>query len=227
VLLGGHYDGHDIAQGASDNAAGAVVGLEMGRLLAPFAGQLRRTVRVICYGCEEIGLLGSWHDADHYANSDERLRVMINLDGAGRGEGGHEQITATADQALADYFASLAGDLRYDLPARSEISAHSDNFPYFLLGFPSVTLSSRDWTAGMIGRGWGHTEADTVDKVRLRGLQSSAAVVARVAVALADAESLPFERRDDSQVRAVLDEAGRTELLTKHWGRDNRADRSA
>src|SRR6185312_9524402 len=35
ILLGGLYDGHDISQGASDNAAGAVTALEVGRLLAP------------------------------------------------------------------------------------------------------------------------------------------------------------------------------------------------
>ncbi|MFN8542070.1 MAG: M28 family peptidase [Thermomicrobiales bacterium] len=56
VLLGGHYDGHDIAQGAADDAAGTLVGLEIGRVLAPFAGQLRRTVRIICFGYEELGL---------------------------------------------------------------------------------------------------------------------------------------------------------------------------
>ena len=49
-----------------------------------------------------------------------------------------------------------------------------------MAGFPSVGLSSRDATAGMIGRGYGHTEADTVDKVNLRGLQSASMVVATV-----------------------------------------------
>jgi aminopeptidase YwaD len=34
VLLGGHFDGHDISQGAGDDGAGTVTGLEAGRLLA-------------------------------------------------------------------------------------------------------------------------------------------------------------------------------------------------
>ena len=226
VLLGGHYDGHDVAQGAADNAAGAVVGLEVGRLLAPFAGQLERTVRVLCFGCEEIGLLGSWHDSDQYAedHQGETLRLAINLDGAGRAQGGNEQLTATANQPLADYFAGLAEQRHLSLPTRTQLSAHSDNFPYFLRGYPVITIASRDATAGMIGRGYGHTEADTVDKVHLRGLQSSAAVVAQVVVAVANDPNFPGERRGQEQVREILEQAGKSDLLEQHWGRDNRAE---
>ena len=63
VVFGGHYDGHDIAQGAADDAAGTLVGLEVGRVLAPFAGQLARTLRIVCFGYEELGLGGSWKHA--------------------------------------------------------------------------------------------------------------------------------------------------------------------
>src|SRR5690606_8927903 len=34
VLIGGHYDGHDVAQGAGDDGAGTITGLEAGRALA-------------------------------------------------------------------------------------------------------------------------------------------------------------------------------------------------
>lgn len=64
ILLGGHYDGHDVAQGAGDDGAGTIVGLEAGRALAGLKGQLKRTVRVICFGAEEVGLLGAWHHAE-------------------------------------------------------------------------------------------------------------------------------------------------------------------
>ena len=58
----------------------------------------------------------------------------------------------------------------------------------------------------MIGRGYGHTEADTLDKVHLRGLQMSAALVARLVFAIANAEDWPAtERRTDAQVREMLE----------------------
>lgn len=225
ILIGGHYDGHDISQGAGDDAAGTLVGVEAGRLLAPFAGKLKRTVRVICFGCEEIGLLGAWHHAERYTaeGASETLRFMLNLDGAGRGQGGQEQVTVTGDPDLVPYFELLADRLHYQFETRSRISPHSDHFPFFLEGIPSATLNSRDSTAGMIGRGYGHTEADTVDKVHLRGLQMGAALAARVTLALANEAEFPAERRDTETVRALLEDADLSHMLVHHWGRANRA----
>jgi hypothetical protein len=41
ILAGGHYDGHDIAQAAQDNAAGTAVLLEAARLLSPLRAHLK------------------------------------------------------------------------------------------------------------------------------------------------------------------------------------------
>jgi hypothetical protein len=58
----------------------------------------------------------------------------------------------------------------------------------------------------MIGRGYGHTEADTLDKVFLRGMQMSAALVARLVASIANADYWPaVERRTDAQVREMLE----------------------
>ena len=226
VLFGGHYDGHDIAQGAADDGAGTLVGLEMGRLLAPFAGQLDRTIRVICYGCEEIGLIGSWAHADTYdaEDVDEKLVFSMNLDGAGRGEGGRDSVTVTRDGAWVKYFQKLSDDLGYDYETGDNLSVHSDHFPFFLKGYPSATMRSKDATAGMIGRGYGHTEADTVDKVTPRGLQMGAVLAARVAARLATVDELPTGSREQSDIEAILEADEMSHVLTKHWGRDNRAD---
>lgn len=220
VLMGGHYDGHDVAQGAADDGAGTLVGLEAGRVLAPFAGKLRRTIRIICFAYEELGLGGSFKHAERYVGGDEKLVVALNLDGAGRE--GKEQITATGDEALAAYFRQMSGDLKYDMEVRNRVSVHSDHFPFFLEGFASATLNTRDSTAGMIGRGYGHTEADTVDKVTLRGLQSGAATAARVAVHLASVEPFPVERRGKDAVLAELEKGGQAHFLEHHWGNANR-----
>ena len=144
-------------------------------------------------------------------------------DGAGRGDGGQERITATGDADLANYFRGLADVLHYDFGVNNRISAHSDHFPFFLAGYPSATLNSADATAGMIGRGYGHTEGDTVDKVTLRGLQMGAAFAARVAIHLANADPFPADRRSEANVRQALDKAGMIHFLEHHWGRANRA----
>lgn len=224
-LFGGHYDGHDIAPGATDDTAGTLTGLEAGRSLAPFAGRLKRTVRIVCFGCEEIGLLGSWNHCDQYAKPDatETLKFMVNLDGAGRGKGGMEQVIVTGDDdELTRYFENIQDDLTYTFPVTSNISAHSDHFPYFLAGYPSATLRSQDATAGMIGRGYGHTEADTVDKVTIRGLQMSAVLVARMAARLAEDDDFPSRQRSQEDVRSMLEDKEMDHFLEHHWGRANR-----
>jgi aminopeptidase YwaD len=226
VLFGGHYDGHDIAPGATDDTAGTLVGVEAGRVLAPYAGKLKRTVRIICFGCEEIGLLGAWNHCDQYQkrDSNETLKFMVNLDGAGRGKGGMEQVIVTGDdEDVVKYFEGVQEDLNYSFSVTSNISAHSDHFPYFLAGYPSATLRSQDATAGMIGRGYGHTEADTVDKVTLRGLQMSSVLVARLAARIADDDEFPAKPRSQDEVRRMLEDKKMDHFLEHHWGRANRA----
>ena len=71
-------------------------------------------------------------------------------------------------------------------------------------GIPNGTVNSRDSTAGMIGRGWGHTEADTFDKIHLRGLQMSAILVARLMLLIAQADDFPAKRRSEDEVRQQL-----------------------
>ncbi|CAN5488903.1 M28 family metallopeptidase [soil metagenome] len=224
VLFGGHYDGHDIAQGAADDGAGTLVGLEAGRLLAPFAGELDRTVRIICYGCEEIGLIGSWAHADTYDDESvgERLVFSMNLDGAGRGSGGQDSVTVSRDGDWVNYFTNLSEELGYDYEVSDNLSVHSDHYPYFLKGYPSATMRSRDATAGMIGRGYGHTEADTVDKVTPRGLQMGAVFAARVAARLACIDELASGRRSTDDVRSILEDDDNLGVLEHHWGWDNR-----
>ena len=59
VMLGGHLDSTEAALGATDNAAGCAVMLEVIRILRTLDVKLDRTVRIALWGGEEQGLLGS------------------------------------------------------------------------------------------------------------------------------------------------------------------------
>ena len=206
VLLGGHFDGHDISQGAGDDDAGTITGLEAGRALAGLKGRLKRTIRVICFGSEELGLLGAWHHADE--TNPDSYRFVMNLDGAGRGQGGQERLVLSGWPELVDYFAEWAGAHHYDFILQDQLNSHSDHFPFAVRGIPNGTLNSVDATAGMVGRGWGHTEADTFDKIHPRGLQMSAALAARLALVMSEDDDFPAHRRTVEETRAQLDDAG-------------------
>ena len=202
VLMGGHYDGHDISQGAGDDGAGTVTGLEAARVLAKHKDRIKRTVRLVCWGSEEVGLLGAFHHAK--TTDPSSYRFMLNLDGAGRGQGGQEQLTLSGWPELASWFEQVSRDASYPFTIQDHLNSHSDHYPFALRGVPNGTLNSRDSTAGMIGRGYGHTEADTFDKIHLRGLQMSAALVARLMLAVANADTFPAKRRTEDEVREQL-----------------------
>jgi len=55
IILCAHYDGHDIAQGALDNASGTAVVMEVARGLKPLADKLGMNIRFVLFGSEETG----------------------------------------------------------------------------------------------------------------------------------------------------------------------------
>lgn len=216
VIAGAHYDGHDISQGALDDGAGTVVGLEAARVLAALSsGSLSRRVRFVFFCAEEIGLLGSWAYTAAHEDEAAHTRFVLNLDTAGRGKGGSESLALTGAPDLVPYFAAYAKESTYDLPINHSFNSHSDHFPYALRGIPTATLSSPDNTTTLVGRGWGHTEADTVDKASIRGLQMASMVTARLLLHVANDPAFPGQQRDGDQVLAQVREAGLIEPLQR------------
>ena len=69
VLLGGHFDSWHYATGATDNAAGSAIGMEVMRVLKNLNLNMDRTVRLALWGGEEEGLLGSRaYVKEHFAD---------------------------------------------------------------------------------------------------------------------------------------------------------------
>ena len=216
VVAGAHYDGHDISQGALDDGAGTVVCLEAARVLAGLPHEaIGRTLRFVLFCGEEVGLFGSWaYTADHEDEA-ARTRFMLNLDTAGRGKGGSESLKLTGAPDLIPYFQAHGAATRYDFPVNHNLGSHSDHFPYALRGIPTATLSSPDDTTRMVGRGWGHTEADTVDKASLRGLQMAAMVTARLLLHVSRDADFPGRRRSRDEVLEQLRDAGLEDPLRR------------
>jgi hypothetical protein len=66
-----------------------------------------------------------------------------------------------------------------------------------------------------VGRGWGHTPADTFDKANPKSLQSAAMVAARVVLRVAEAPDWPARRRTTEEVERQLAQAGMLEGLKR------------
>jgi Iap family predicted aminopeptidase len=204
LLTGAHYDAHDVAVGASDNTSGTVAVLEAARALKQVEPLLPMPVRVVLFACEEVGLLGAWHYAKERAADLPRCRFVLNVDSPVKSVPGDESLSVCGFPELVPYFQGLGRDLKYEFEVKERISAYADHFPFSVAGVPSGTLGSRP-TSGMVGRGWGHTPADTVDKVNPKALQSAAALVARLLLRLSFETEFPGRHRTREEMDKTID----------------------
>src|SRR5256886_5645258 len=84
VLLGAHLDSWDLAQGAIDDGAGAVIVMEAVRLAGQLRPPLRRTIRVVLFMNEENGLAGGKAYAKaHEAEAPQHVAALESDSGAG------------------------------------------------------------------------------------------------------------------------------------------------
>nr|HRJ50209.1 M20/M25/M40 family metallo-hydrolase [Phycisphaerales bacterium] len=80
VLIGAHFDAVARSPGADDNGSGTAALLESARVLR--GHPMRRTVRLVFFNLEEIGLIGSRHHAARHAAEpqDQNLVAMVSLE---------------------------------------------------------------------------------------------------------------------------------------------------
>ena len=202
VMMGSHYDGHDISQGAGDPASGAVAVLEAARVLAKHgSGKFDRTIRFALWGVEEIGLIGSTqHVAQHEAELD-KLRFYLNMDGAGNIP--DKGIVLNEWPALEPILAQWSEEMALPFGVKQSVSAFSDHYPFLLAGVPTGSIGRFGKTRD--GRGYGHTRYDTLDKIEIRSLREAAVLAARLSVRIAQMGEWPLSRRDEGAVKTAVD----------------------
>jgi len=206
VLSGSHYDGHDIAQGAVDPASGAVTVIEMARVLNKIKGRLKRRIRLVCFGCEEVGLFGSYNYVAQHEDEMDSLRFMLNLDSAG-GKG-KKGIILHGHPELEPFVEQTAKDIKAELPYFQRVSPYSDHWPFYLKGVPTAGGGDPEAIRTRTGRGYGHTKYDTVDKVELEYLRLAAANYSRLLLRVANADEWPARRMTQEDIEEFIQKQG-------------------
>jgi carboxypeptidase Q len=117
VMVGGHFDSWHMGTGATDNAAGSAVAMEVMRILKSLNLKMDRTVRLGLWGGEEEGLLGSAaYVKEHFAdpatmkttNEHEGFAGYFNIDnGTGRIRGIYLQNNEMVRPIFEQWFAAL------------------------------------------------------------------------------------------------------------------------
>ena len=203
VLVTAHVDAHDVAEGAEDNGVGCALLPEIGRLLGAVADDLDTRIRFVAFGSEEIGLWGAYHLAE---TREAPVRAVMNVDGAGSSR--DPRVRIHGFEGLESAFAAAAERFDAPLTVNEEVVPHADSWPFVERGIPAATIGSvRDGA----GRGWGHTHADTLDKLDPRDLRALATVYAESVLELADSDR-DFPRREPEAVRDDLSDGYVREL---------------
>ena len=205
VLLTAHVDAHDIAPGANDNGAGTVLVIEIARLLSQIEDELDSRVRCVVFGSEEIGLRGAYHLAETVDL--DSVRAVLNVDGAGR----DRQLSVRSNEfdELETLFTDVTDELRVPVEIDPTVSPHGDQWAFVQEGVPGVMLSSTN--PDKSGRGWGHTHADTLDKIDVRDLRDHSISIGNAVCAAAEGDR-EFPARSPTDTRDLVDDGYEQEL---------------
>lgn len=130
--------------GASDNASGTAAVLDLARFYAANPDQAYYSMVFILVSGEEIGLRGSFYNADNPLFALEKVKFLINFDMVGTGSDG---LSVVNGKELPWAFALMdsintSGNYFIDLRAGGE-SCNSDHCPYYRKGVPSFFLFTR------------------------------------------------------------------------------------
>ncbi|MEM6746849.1 MAG: M28 family peptidase [Pseudomonadota bacterium] len=164
VLIGGHLDSWDLATGAVDDGAGIGIVTGAAKLILDHieaTGETPlRTIRVVYYGAEEVGLVGAeayavaHEDELHLhamaAESDFGARKIWRLD-AGVGQG-KESLVDEMARVLQPIGVARGNNASRGGPDVSRLSAR---------GVPVVSLAQNGWDYFDLH----HTSDDTFDKI--------------------------------------------------------------
>jgi Iap family predicted aminopeptidase len=206
LVYGAHYEGHDIAVGALDDATGAAVVMELARTLVKEREHLAHNLRFMIFGAEEIGLFGSRAYCKAHPEFMEKIRFMMNFDAAGRA--GRQGFCLHGWPVLEPLFKEIIGEIGVDLPLWSQVGPYSDHWPFLLQGVATATMGDPDEAARRGGRGFGHTKFDTVDKVDLRAMRECAANAAVAAFKILNMDSWLYKQRTQAEIDEIVDKAG-------------------
>ena len=209
VLVCGHYDGHDISQGALDNATGVAVIMELARVFGRYRGSFRRTIKFVTFDLEEWATTGSTLYLKAHPDEAENIDLVINLDSPAAP--GRKGVCLEGYAEMAPYFKKIGEETGYSIEVSTRVGHASDHFPFVTRGVPAITLTTPRSSAE--DRGWGHTSADTLDKVEPFDIKEAAMVAAQILVRAANDEQPVARHRTETEVLELMKKDNLDEVL--------------
>ena len=174
VLIGGHLDSWDLGTGAIDDGAGIAITVAAAELIARLPEHPRRTIRVVMFGAEEVGLLGGRAYAEQHADEIGNHVLATESDfGAGLIWQFASNVDESANPAI-DAIGRMLTPLGILRGGNTVAGGGPDIIPIAMLGVPTVRLN-QDGTDYFDLH---HTPDDTLDKIDPDALAQNVAAYA-------------------------------------------------
>jgi carboxypeptidase Q len=183
VMLGGHFDSWHGGTGATDNAAGSAVMMEVMRILKQSGLRMRRTVRLGLWTGEEQGLIGSREYVKaHFADpatmqlkpEHAKLAGYFNMD---NGTGAYRGVYLQGNEAAAPIFKQWISAFENlgmtHLTIRN--TGGTDHLSYNAVGLSGFQFIQDDIQYGTRTH---HTNLDVYDQIVAADMMKNAAITA-------------------------------------------------
>ncbi len=186
VMIGAHFDSWHGGTGATDNAAGSAVMMEVMRILKSLDIKMDRTIRIALWGGEEQGLLGSKaYVKEHFADPETmklgsqhaRLAGYFNYDnGTGRIRGvylqGNDMVRPIFEAWMAPFKDLGMNSLSINnTPGTDHLSFDAVGLPGFQFIQDPIEYETRTH----------HSNMDVYDRIQANDLRQASAILASFA----------------------------------------------
>ena len=185
VVIGAHLDSWDLGTGAIDDGAGVAITMAALELIQKAGLAPRRTIRLVLWGAEEVGLLGANAYQDKYEAALGQHVIGSESDfGGGRvWKVSADSQTEAGDKLFAE-IARLLAPIGIAPGSDDEPGGGPDLYPLIAAGVPTLRLhqDGRDYFD------LHHTADDTVDKLDAASLDQNVAAFAVFTWLVADSD---------------------------------------
>jgi|LSQX01.2.fsa_nt_gb Iap family predicted aminopeptidase len=136
IIITAHHDSVMIGEGATDNATGVAILLEIARRLEGCSLKEKNILLVSC-GSEEVLSYGSFNFVKNNKDMVKNCMFNINFDSCSSFYG-ENKILVTGEEKLSSYIKEKVEQSGEWYNLSSDISPFSDQFPFNIMGVPSI-----------------------------------------------------------------------------------------
>lgn len=144
IIISAHYDhlgmmGEVMFPGANDNASGISLLLNLANYYVE--NKPKYNIVFICFGAEEVGLLGSKFYVENPLNKLTKVKLLVNLDIVGTGEDGIAVVNAFEQKKAAKLIGKINNNLEFFSKIKLRAQApNSDHYWFSQKNIPAIFI---------------------------------------------------------------------------------------